>query len=182
MAKSKRRQPPNIGGEKVGYRKPPKQTQWRKGQSGNPRGRQRGSHNFKTDLIALLKSTVCVVRDGEPAQMSTQQAVLVRLCEKALKGDIRALVEVIHLMREHSDAEPPNIENLSANDREILEIYNQRILSGAAHPLHPAAESQTSTTTSQATESTVEAHSPSNDQRQNQSQSKEKGNGNNQNE
>src|SRR5207237_10936888 len=38
----------------VGYRTPPKVTRWKPGQSGNPKGRPRGSLNLATDLSAEL--------------------------------------------------------------------------------------------------------------------------------
>jgi len=38
----------------VGYRKPPKASRWRKGQSGNQRGRQKGVPNLKTELTEEL--------------------------------------------------------------------------------------------------------------------------------
>jgi hypothetical protein len=131
MAKSKRWQLTGVDNNELGYRKPPKNTRWRRGQSGNPKGRKKGSHNFKTDLKALLKTMVIVVRDGKSAKMSTQQAALARLCDKALNGDVRALTQLIRLAQEHSDAEPSSVENLSANDQQILEIYKSRVLSGA---------------------------------------------------
>ncbi len=114
------------------YRKPPKRTQWRPGQSGNPKGRKKGSRNFKTAVRELLSSMVSVVRDGKPAKMSAQQAALERLLNKALNGDIRALTQLIRLAQEQSDVEPSRVERLSANDQQILEIYKSRILSGAA--------------------------------------------------
>jgi hypothetical protein len=42
----------------VGYGKPPKDTRFKKGQSGNPRGRAPGAKNLKTLLIDTLNEPV----------------------------------------------------------------------------------------------------------------------------
>ena len=65
-----------IGNYEVGWRKPPVGHRFKKGQSGNPKGRTRGTRNLKTDLRELLQEKV-VVREGErPVRISTQQALL----------------------------------------------------------------------------------------------------------
>jgi hypothetical protein len=38
--------PGDGGAYEVGYCKPPRAHQWKRGQSGNPKGRARGSRNF----------------------------------------------------------------------------------------------------------------------------------------
>ena len=43
-----------IHGEAIGYKRPPKATQFQKGQSGNPRGRPRGSKNLSTLISEAL--------------------------------------------------------------------------------------------------------------------------------
>ena len=75
----------------IGYGKPPTHTQFRQGQSGNPKGRPKGSSNFSTDVKAALQTPVRVNSGGRPRTVSTQEAALMRLREKALKGDARAL-------------------------------------------------------------------------------------------
>lgn len=75
----------------VGRGRPPKNAQFRPGQSGNPRGRPKGARSFKTDLMEVLKTPVEVTEGGKPKRISTQRASLLRLKEKALKGNERAL-------------------------------------------------------------------------------------------
>jgi hypothetical protein len=81
----------------VGYRKPPKHTQFRKGQSGNPRGRPRGTRNLATDLSAELSEIVRVREDGSSRHISKQRALIKSLMAKALKGDARAAATVLAL-------------------------------------------------------------------------------------
>lgn len=116
----------------VGYRKPPLNTRFKPGRSGNPKGRPKGTNNFRTDVKTTLKAPVKVTRDGKPRRVSTQEAALLRLREKALGGDPRALDQLINLARMYNDEELPAAAVMSNDDAAILEIYTERVLSGAA--------------------------------------------------
>jgi hypothetical protein len=116
----------------VGYRKPPLHTRFKPGQSGNPKGRSKGTSNFRTDVKSTLKAPVKVTRDGKPRKVSTQEAALLRLREKALGGDARALDQLINLARIYNDDELTTAAVMSTDDAGLLEIYNKRVLSGAA--------------------------------------------------
>lgn len=48
----------------IGYGKPPVHSRFRKGRSGNPKGRPKGRANLKTDLLAELTETI-VIREGD---------------------------------------------------------------------------------------------------------------------
>ena len=48
----------------VGYGKPPKDSQFKEGQSGNPKGRKKNSRNLKTDLTKILQKRISV-REGD---------------------------------------------------------------------------------------------------------------------
>lgn len=116
----------------VGYRKPPKDSRFKPGQSGNPKGRPKGTRNFRTDVKATLESRVNVTKDGKRRKISTQEATLLRLTEKALNGDIRALNQLLALAQTYNNEElPPPRKDLSGGDAALLEIYNARLLSGA---------------------------------------------------
>ena len=86
----------------VGYAKPPKDTQFQKGQSGNKKGRPKGSRNFASDVDDILNAKITVNERGRPRTVSTQLAVLMRLREKALKGDARALDRLLSMADERS--------------------------------------------------------------------------------
>ncbi len=81
----------------VGYRKPPKASQFRPGQSGNPKGRKKGSRGLKTDLEAELRSKVPVTENGKTKQLTKQQLVLKALVTKAAKGDTKAAAQVLSM-------------------------------------------------------------------------------------
>ena len=114
--------------DKVGYKKPPKAHRFAPGKSGNPKGRPSGTHNFRTDLMATLQMPTPIVQDGKRRQHSTQQAALLRLREKALKGDSRALDRLLDFAQRYNPEVPPaeNTETRSDQDQEILDAYISR--------------------------------------------------------
>lgn len=112
----------------VGWGKPPKSGQFKPGKSGNPKGRPNGARGFKTDLEEALKASISVTKNGKSVKMTAQQAVIARLMEKALNGDIRALAEIISLTVKHFPDEPEeNTQDapLPKPDADILDRYVQ---------------------------------------------------------
>ncbi len=118
---------------KVGYGNPPKHTQFKKGQSGNPKGRQKGSRNFNTDLDEVLKAFMTVSENGKPKKVSAQLAMLMRLREQALNGDPRALGLMITLATGLSaEKEAQSAERvLNAEEGDILARFEADLLRGA---------------------------------------------------
>ncbi len=114
----------------VGYGKPPKHTQFKEGQSGNPKGRPKGSNNFRTDVKHTLKEPVRLNKGGKRKTVSTQEAALLRLREKALNGDPRALDRLLALAQVYNDEQlvKDASQQITAEDAEILEAYNERLL------------------------------------------------------
>ena len=116
----------------VGYGKPPTHSQFRKGRSGNPKGRPKGSSNFSTDLKETLEEPIRVTEHGKSRTVSTQLATLKRLRGKALSGDARALDRLIELARLYNDEETPEAAaGLDATDAGILEAHDEKVLQQA---------------------------------------------------
>lgn len=117
--------------EKVGYGRPPANTRFKLGQSGNPNGRPKGSLNLKTDLRSELSEKIRI-REGERSlKVSKQRAMLKALVAKALKGDARAANVVLTLVDRLFATESVATEEASAltsDDQAILERFLARRL------------------------------------------------------
>ena len=106
------------------YRKPPKASQFKPGQSGNPKGRPKGVRNLKTDLEEALRAPVNVTTKRGNRQITTQRAMFERLGEKAWGGDVRAIQQLISLaLRLLDDRTEVPASVLERNDLEILDEY-----------------------------------------------------------
>jgi len=117
--------------EKVGPTRPPKKYQFKPGQSGNPRGRPKGTRNLGTDLKDILGRRVSIREDGKERRISRQEALLLSLYNKALRGDVRAATAIINMLSKlaPASAEPPQAPSLSQNDERILADFLRRRMS-----------------------------------------------------
>jgi hypothetical protein len=87
--------------EQVGYKQPPKASKFRKGQSGNPRGRPRNSHR-EIPYEAVLGQMVTIREDGRERRVTAAEAFLLQLTQKGLAGDsaaARASLEAVEAAR-----------------------------------------------------------------------------------
>lgn len=91
----------------VGYKKPPKHTQFKPGQSGNPKGRPKGSKNFGTSLQEILNEGIDLTQNGERRRVTKGDAILHRVVFEAVKGDLRAANKVFDLLKATGQLTPP---------------------------------------------------------------------------
>ncbi|UZK66682.1 DUF5681 domain-containing protein [Sphingomonas sp. M1-B02] len=74
---------------RVGYREPPKATRFQKGQSGNPKGRPRGSGS-RAPHDAVLRQRVTIREDGVERRVTAAEAFLLQMAKRGLDGDSAA--------------------------------------------------------------------------------------------
>jgi hypothetical protein len=119
----------NAGDYEVGYKRPPKETQFQPGHSGNPNGRPKGAKNLKTDLAEELQERIALREGGERCTVSKQRAMLKRLFERALHGDIKAAALIINMVARFLDQteDEDHAAPLAETDRAILDAYVARI-------------------------------------------------------
>src|SRR5579863_1946324 len=124
--------------EKIGYKRPPLHTRFQPGLSGNPRGRQKGVRNFAADVKRTLEIPVNLTENGKSKRVSTQEALMLRLREKALKGDARALETLLSLARTHNEDFAGHGEDrpLGAEDQAILDAYQEDVLTHQSQQHH----------------------------------------------
>ena len=100
----------------VGYCRPPKHGQIKPGEVRNVRGKAKGTRSFKSDLREILNMPVPLSGPGKTRKVTTRKAALLKLREKALKGDSRSLDRLLEYAREH-DLE----EGLTAGSGSLFE-------------------------------------------------------------
>jgi Family of unknown function (DUF5681) len=110
----------------VGYKKPPQHSRFQPGRSGNPRGKEKGVRNFGSDVKRTLEVPVRLNDQGRARRVSTQEAALLRLREKALNGDARSIVQILELAKIFNNStavESVGNKALAAEDQAILDAY-----------------------------------------------------------
>jgi hypothetical protein len=80
------------GDDAVGYRRPPKRTQWQKGQCGNPRRKRKSAPRGAAEIIdQLFAKRFKVTDNGSPRMASGLEVIIIRLISKEISGDRRAM-------------------------------------------------------------------------------------------
>jgi hypothetical protein len=88
----------------VGYGKPPKKTQFKKGKSGNPEGRPKRTQENKSlrqMLRDLALKEVPGQINGKQTKLTFIEAIFVKQLSEALKGNIGAAKFLISLIEKH---------------------------------------------------------------------------------
>lgn len=91
----------------VGRGKPPKHSQFKKGVSGYPQGRKKGSKNFATIIHEELNQKVCVTENGKRRWITKQQALIKQLINKAALGDSDSTRTLIQISKELGNLKQP---------------------------------------------------------------------------
>ena len=83
--------------QQVGYRKPPTESQFKPGRSGNPKGRPKGRRNAALVVAEILNEKVVISENEKKRTVTKLEAILYTWVARALKGDARALKVMIEM-------------------------------------------------------------------------------------
>ena len=118
----------------VGFGKPPQHSRFRAGQSGNSKGRPKGSKNLETLLTEALDEKVVVKEEGRRRAITKREVVIKQLVNKSAGADLQAIRMLLGIMQgfQSAAAAAENSEAadqpLSEADRQVMEELSRRLL------------------------------------------------------
>jgi len=122
-----------IGAYDVGYKKPPKHTQFQPRHSGNPKGRKKGTRNLVTDLAEELAEQVEVIEGNQPRRVSKQRALIKSLFIRGIQQkDVRAIAKAFDLVHAHGIGRVDTEQPIEPYEIEIFRKFAPRLLKSLA--------------------------------------------------
>lgn len=97
----------NPSKEQVGYKCPPRHSQFKPGKSGNPAGRPKKERKSEAEILeAVLDRPVTVKKGGTEVRMASKEVMLEKLMSLAMTGNLQATKLMISLMDKLGIAAP----------------------------------------------------------------------------
>jgi hypothetical protein len=124
---------------RVGYGRPPKETRFKPGQSGNPSGRPKSRPTIDDFVRKLLDAPTTITIDGRKTTVSGREAVALTYFEGALEGDRDALkkVDAVDQESDRKQFEDEN-ETVPPEDAEIMEACREQAADTSSDDAEPA--------------------------------------------
>jgi hypothetical protein len=113
------------GAYRVGYGRPPRSSQFKPGETGNPSGRPKGRKSLSSQVREEMTTTITVQEGQKRRKVPKIAGVVLRQIQSALKGNDRSAMAVIQMARQlgvlHAmPPEPPEQAPLSPADEAII--------------------------------------------------------------
>ena len=123
----------------VGRGRPPLDTRFRPGQSGNPAGRPRNSQNFATVLRRALMAKVSVTENGRCREITKLEVITTQLVNQAAQANMSAMRLLTGLVEFHQDqTDSPSQGQLGTADQKVMKELIERLRTIASEDDHEA--------------------------------------------
>jgi len=107
-------------------RQPPKTSQFKKGQSGNPTGRPKGSKNMKSVLQKELAGSIAIRENGKVKKVTKMEAGVKTLVAKSIQGDPRHTALLMKNVEKFDAGDQANRSISDTRREEILRRHEER--------------------------------------------------------
>jgi Family of unknown function (DUF5681) len=107
----------------VGYGRPPPQHRFKRGRSGNPKGRPKGAKNTATLVREVLDRKVEIRIGGAARKISVREAMITRFAESALKGDTKSAAFLLQRYDMPETAREYANSGATPEEQEIIDAY-----------------------------------------------------------
>ncbi len=100
----------------IGYKKPPKKSQFKKGASGNPKGRPKGSTHPDQILSKFLDERVTIREGNNFKEVTKLEAIIMQRINKAMKGGYKesnAIINSAKMLNKKTDKTEIIIRHIS---------------------------------------------------------------------
>jgi hypothetical protein len=111
-----------AGTHTVGYGKPPRAHQFKRGQSGNPNGRPKGSKNEATILQELLQHKVALNNRGKTRKIILLEAILRKVAEDCLRGNTKSISFLLNRYQTATSGDAGQAD-ISQDDQAVLDAF-----------------------------------------------------------
>jgi hypothetical protein len=128
---------PQPADGEVGYKNPPRDHTWKPGQSGNPKGRRKGSKNESTILREILEHKIKIRGpNGRVRTITVMEAIHRKLADRAVGGDLKAAG---FLLDRYGGLVSGEVQpkDMSEDDRAVLDDFIQQAIAGKADGEQP---------------------------------------------
>jgi hypothetical protein len=125
MSKSRSESDKDSSGYAVGNCRPPKETRFKPGQSGNPKGKAKGAIGISAQIEKLLRRKISVTENGVKRRLPLQEVMFASIAAKAVKGDLKAVEFLLRTRDRHEGnaAETLDPAILDPDDHELIAEY-----------------------------------------------------------
>ena len=111
---------------KVGYGKPPENTQFKPGHSGNSKGRPKGAKNLKTIVQQEAYDTITIKEGGKSSKVPKVVALIKSTMAKGIQGDPKAANTTFNLIEKFLPHDDPQAAEQAPPTEEELSILHNR--------------------------------------------------------
>lgn len=115
----------------VGKGRPPKASQFKKGQSGNPAGRPKGAKGVNTIVREVLNSKVTILEGGRKRKISKLEFIVTRLANDAAQGKPAAVKSMLELLKAYpmtdSAQEAARSITLDMTPQEAADVWTETL-------------------------------------------------------